>query len=349
MTFYQELQLNQAGSKNLLRECTTTKDKAIHFLIYFFKILLTVAFCFVFVTLYSILFGPGNSAVGVVVLLFVMVFKNADFRVNTKASLGLLTLFYALMAFGPQLAHMAGPWLGLLINLGAMALIMVLGCHEPRMSNQSTIALGYLLVYGYEVEGGAYISRLAALAVGLGLTALVFWRHHRKQPCTTTLSEVVHSFDLNTLRSRWQLTVTLATGLAIFVAELFHMPRAMWAGIAAMSVSSLMLDATKARVKGRLIGNICGGIVFTILYFTLPDSLYANIGILGGIGVGFSVRYSWQAVFNTFGALALATTAFGLKEAVVLRVVQNAFGALLGLGLCLLVHHLAIKKQPVGA
>ena len=28
---------------------------------------------------------------------------------------------------------------------------------------------------------------------------------------------------------------------------------------------------------------------------------YAYIGILGGIGVGFSAQYGWQAVFNTFG------------------------------------------------
>ena len=34
MTFYQELQLNQAGSKNLLKKSETTKEKMYHILVY---------------------------------------------------------------------------------------------------------------------------------------------------------------------------------------------------------------------------------------------------------------------------------------------------------------------------
>ena len=35
MTFYQELQLNQAGSKNLLKKSETVKEKSYHILVYF--------------------------------------------------------------------------------------------------------------------------------------------------------------------------------------------------------------------------------------------------------------------------------------------------------------------------
>lgn len=45
MTVYQELQLNQAGSKALIRSCTNRKDKMRHTAIYLFKICLTMAFC----------------------------------------------------------------------------------------------------------------------------------------------------------------------------------------------------------------------------------------------------------------------------------------------------------------
>ena len=38
MTVYQELQLNQAGSKALIRSCTNRKDKMRHTAIYLFKI-----------------------------------------------------------------------------------------------------------------------------------------------------------------------------------------------------------------------------------------------------------------------------------------------------------------------
>ena len=78
MTFYQELQLNQAGSKKMLKTSETRREKAYHTLVYLVKIALTMIFCFGFVTVFSILFGNENSIVGVVVLLCLMVFRNAD-------------------------------------------------------------------------------------------------------------------------------------------------------------------------------------------------------------------------------------------------------------------------------
>ena len=38
MTFYQELQLNQAGSKNLLKKSETLKEKLYHMWVYLVKI-----------------------------------------------------------------------------------------------------------------------------------------------------------------------------------------------------------------------------------------------------------------------------------------------------------------------
>ena len=101
MTFYQELQLNQAGSKNLLKKSETVKEKSYHILVYLVKIAVTMAFCFLFVTIFSILFGNENSIVGVVVLLCLMVFRNADLGIHTGQSTMLLALFFVIMTW-PQ-------------------------------------------------------------------------------------------------------------------------------------------------------------------------------------------------------------------------------------------------------
>ena len=69
MNFYQELQLNQAGSKSYIASFKNPKDKCKHIAVYLFKIALVVAFCVSFVTLFSVLFGNENSIAGVVVLL----------------------------------------------------------------------------------------------------------------------------------------------------------------------------------------------------------------------------------------------------------------------------------------
>ena len=83
MTFYQELQLNQAGSKSLLKNSKTMKEKLYHAFVYMVKIAVTMVFCFAFVTASSIILGKDNSIVGVVVLLCVMVFRNADLGIHT--------------------------------------------------------------------------------------------------------------------------------------------------------------------------------------------------------------------------------------------------------------------------
>ena len=91
------------------------------------------------------------------------------------------------------------------------------------------------------------------------------------------------------------------------------MPRAMWAGIAAMSAIVPFMEDMQYRVRKRIIGNIAGVICFVALYYLLPPSIYAYIGIIGGIGVGFSVKYGWQAVFNTLAHLQLLRRLMDLR------------------------------------
>lgn len=61
MTFYQELQLSSAGSKQLIHKTTTSKEKRRHILIYNFKVYLVMAFCVAVVSLFSKFLEPENS------------------------------------------------------------------------------------------------------------------------------------------------------------------------------------------------------------------------------------------------------------------------------------------------
>ena len=45
MTFYEKLQLNQASSKQLIRNSQCNKEKLKHIAIYLFKIFITMVFC----------------------------------------------------------------------------------------------------------------------------------------------------------------------------------------------------------------------------------------------------------------------------------------------------------------
>lgn len=354
MTFYQELQLNQAGSKNIIRNSKNIKEKWYHIMVYLFKIMITVAFCFGFVTIYSILFGNDNSIVGVVVLLCLLVFKNADFGVHVKESTLLLGMFFVIFAVCPHLANLTTPFIGMIVNIIAISMIIFLGCHNPLMFNQSTLVLSYLLLYGYDVTGNTYKMRLLGLGVGACLTCLVFYRNHKQRTYQYCIKDLLKEFDIHSTRTRWQLCQILCVPIVVFIAESLNMPRSMWAGIAAMSAILPVITDMKKRVNGRIIGNIGGGMCFLVLYFLLPPSIYTFIGIIGGIGVGLSVKYSWQAVFNTFGALAIATEIYGLTNAISLRIIQNVFGVIFALGFCVAFNWLLEKisinnNEVVGA
>ena len=76
--------------------------------------------------------------------------------------------------------------------------------------------------------------------------------------------------------------------------------------------------------RGTLTGNAQRN---AVLYLVLPESMYSLIGILGGIGVGLSATYGWQAVFNSWGAMSIAMTFLGVGGAIFYRIFNNAFGA----------------------
>lgn len=330
MTFYQELQLNQAGSKAVIKNASGFQEKFRHIVVYLFKIFITLLFCMAFVIGFSAFFGNDNSIAGVVVLLCIMVFRFADFGIKVSHAMGTIGIMFAILAFGPRIANSGNLVFELVTNTICIFLLMILGCHNVVMANHSTLVLGYLLLYGYDVTGEAYLMRVIGLGVGAILTGIVFYRNHRHQQYKRDMKSLFQEFCLHSSRTRWQLTVTFGVSTVIFLAGLLHLPRAMWAGIAVMSVVLPFRQNLKERVRGRIPGNILGGLVFLLLYFILPPSLYTYIGILGGIGVGLSASYHWQSVFNSLGAISVAVGILGLPGAVFFRILNNVFGALYG-------------------
>ncbi len=330
MTLYEELQLNQAGSKKLIKESKSGKEKFRHIIIYLFKIIITLAFCMAFVLVFSLLFGNNNSTVGVIVLLNVLVFRNIDLEVHMPQAILSLLVIFLVFAFGPHLAHINNIFISTPIHVLCILTLMVLGCHNIKMSNHSTLVLSYLLLYGYDVSGAAYMKRLVGITLGALLVCLVYYHKHHKKAYETRLKDLFHAFNLRSPRTQWQLLITLSVSSALFFAECFHFLRIVWVAIATMSILVPYRYHIKERLKQRLLGNIFGIIIFFVIYYCFPDYIYNNIGIVGGIGVGLSATYGWQSVFNSFGALAIGTNLFGITDALVFRFVDTIFGVVYG-------------------
>ena len=310
MTFYQELQLSSAGSKQLIKNTTDKKEKWRHILIYNFKVYLVMAFCVAVVTLYTKLTGQENSVVGVTVLLALLV--------------GIFTIMMA----GPRLANMVSPVGAFFINCVCILLLMIFGCHNVIMHNHSTFVLGYLLLYGYDVSGRAFALRVIGLTAGMLVCMAVFYKNQKNRPYRRTFKDLFREFDVRSARNQWYLKLTLIVSSAMLIVSLLGLPRAMWAGIACMSVCLPFTEDGKMRAVDRGVFNIAGCALFLVLYLILPESGRSMIGIIGGIGVGYSAGYKWQTVFNTFGALAIAASLFGLPMALLLRSGINVIASL---------------------
>mgnify|MGYP000665277771 CR=1 FL=1 len=84
------------------------------------------------------------------------------------------------------------------------------------------------------------------------------------------LKDLIQEFDITSSRTKWQICQILCVPIVLCIAELCNMPRAMWAGIAAMSVILPSMEDMHYRVRKRIVGNIAGVICFTVLYFLLP-------------------------------------------------------------------------------
>lgn len=328
MTFYQELQLNQAGSKSYISSFQDPKQKWKHTGIYLFKIFLNIAFCTAFIALFCSLFGPENSSAGLAVLLSIMVFRSADFGIRTSHGTVNIFIVFAILAIGPKLANLLPVGWAFCTNVICIMLLMLLGCHNVIMFNHSTLVLAYLLLQGYDVSGETYHKRLLGLLIGAIMTAIVFYRNHRKKIYKRTLKSIFQEFDLSSARTQWQLRLTLTISSAMLIASLLGIPKTMWIGIAAMSVCVPFRNDMSDRIKYRAPGNILGSILFLAAYFLLPEGSVSYMGILGGIGTGLSASYGWQTIFNAFSAIAIAVPVFGLPYAILLRIFNNLFGSI---------------------
>lgn len=327
MTFYQELQLDQAGSKSYISSFQKRKDKLKHTGIYLFKILLNVAFCTVFIALFCTLFGAENSVAGLTVLLSIMVFRYADLGIRASHGLFDILIVFTILAIGPKVSNLLPAGWAFCANVIFIMLLMVLGCHNVIMFNHSTLVLAYLMLQGYDVSGAAYIRRLTGLLIGAIITAAVFYRNHRKNTYKRTFSSLFKEFDLSSARTRWQLRFALTISSVMLIATLLNLPKAMWIGIAAMSVCVPFSCDLKERVKFRMLGNFFGGVIFLVAYLLLPEGAVSYMGILGGIGTGLSASYGCQAIFNAFSALAVATPTLGLEYAILFRILNNVFAS----------------------
>ena len=90
---------------------------------------------------------------------------------------------------------------------------------------------------------------IVGMALGAALTCFVFYRNHKNRTYKRNLKDLIQEFDITSSRTKWQICQILCVPIVLCIAELCNMPRAMWAGIAAMSAILPFMEDMHYRVR----------------------------------------------------------------------------------------------------
>ncbi len=331
MRFYDVMQLNAAQTKELLKKTEDLQEKRKYRCAFVVKNILCILFCMLVVISFSTVLGSENSIVGVVVLLSVLSMRQADLDIKAGQGAAVIIGIFAVLAAAPHAASICSPLPAAAINLAGFLLILILSCHNIYMFNHATFVLSYILLLGYDVSGELYFKRVAGLMAGALMISGIYYMKHRKKEFSCTFSQLFRDFLVWDERTRWQVKSAVGITAGMLIGSLLGLPRVMWIGFSCMSLLSPLGQTVVPRFRQRIMGVLAGCLLFVVLYSLLPGDPNAYIGIIGGIGVGFSGTYGWQTVFNCFGSLAMAVGTLGVPGAVFFRILHNAAGALYSL------------------
>ena len=329
MTFYESMQLGANSLKPIIKKTEDKKLKRKYISTLIIKNFLCALFCMAIVTSFNIIFGEENSIVGVVTVILLLTFRFSNLNFNVKQS-G-ITLFgvFIIYIINPYLASISNPIISSIINFVSIITIIILSCHNVQLSNQSTLVLSYLLLYGNEVNDfKGYINRIFGLILGGIIVTSIFYYRQRKNKFENTFITIIKDISFNDDRTKWQIKLALGICSAMLIGEILNLPRTIWIGISCMSILHPTQEKSEIRYKKRPIYVVLGSIIFGIVYLVLPKEFRGYMGIIGGLMAGVSATYEWQTVFNCFGALASAIPLLGLGGAIILRIINNIFGAL---------------------
>ncbi len=333
MSFYQILQMDPTMIYRLIQESKDIKSKRRFFVGMAVRSVLIVAFAILFIVVLCSFFGSENSALAVVLYCMLLSVRFVDFGYNVKESLVSLAVILVLLVGAPVVAMQCHWVLSFVIHACSFFLILLASANTPEMGNGSLFGFAYVFLCGNVVYGNSLIQRFYMAGVGFLLLGSVFYAKHKEKHESIRFVEHVRNVDLGVHKYQWMLRYALGLSVLLTIGSYFDIPRFMWAGFAC---SSLLADhkeepRLKERFFDRLLGVLYGCCVFYVIYTVLPMEYHGLIGPMGGLCLGFCSQYKHKTLLNSLGALLVASSVYGVHQAIFLRVVGTFVGAVFAL------------------
>ena len=346
MKFYHAIQMDPAILKRNISACDSGREKAYYWIAMAVRSALIVAFAIVFISLLSSVFGADNTPLAVALFCMMLGIRFVNFEYCVSDSLGTLAAVLAILVLVPSAAAVL-PWFFLIpLHFAAFFSLLYMTTQRPEMGNGGLYSFAYVYLTGNPVFGEALLRRDLLALAGYLLCGAILFAKHRGQHHTVRFGSVVRKFDPSTPVHLWQLRMALGVSLVLTAGQVFDVERFMWMGFACASLLSEYPYSCNVtvRFRQRIVGAVVGSCAFYVLYRVTPEAFHPLMGPFGGLCLGFCTDYRYKTAMNCFGALMLGAGIYGLRDAVVLRIVDTILGVTFGLLFAALFHWLAADR-----
>ena len=346
MRFYDALQLDPSILKRKIAGCNGNYEKAYYWIAMTARSILIVVFAIVFISLLSSIFGSENTPLAVVIFCMMLGIRFVNFEYCIGDSLVTLATVLAILVLVPSAVAVLPTILLIPLHFVSFFALLYMTSQRPEMGNGGLYSFAYIYLIGNPVLGEVLILRGFLALLGYLICGTILFTKHRDQHKSTRFYHVMRKFDLSSPVHLWQLRMALGVSLVLTAGQVFGVERFMWMGFACASLLSEYPYSgnTSVRFRQRIIGAVTGSCAFLALYLITPEAFHPLMGPLGGLCLGFCTDYRYKTAMNCFGALMLGTGIYGLREAVILRIVDTFLGVTFGLVFAAVFHRLAAVR-----
>lgn len=286
-------------------------------------------FCILFMKGYMELFGEANSTIGVSLLTGIFVYMAAD--LGLKKNSGAIAIFvsFAIIAATPRLS-MWNPYFGLFVNVIGIFLILLGNTYHLEHASHISVMLGYLFAIGAPVTGKLYDLRVISFLVGGALIGVIYFYLHKEKESDKGLLALLEGINIKNDRTKWQLKLSIAISIAIFLGQIVNYNRIIWVCFAILSIIHPDKKESRMRMYLRLPAVLIGAEIFWLIFtYVIPVENIMLVALASGFIMMFFSRYLTKTIMGNISALIAAVSVLSFQEAIYIRIVSNIIGIIL--------------------
>ena len=285
----------------------------------------------IFVSLFSKIFGPENTLVGVTIITAILMFN--VMHLNLKFKDAIFTIIVAFTGMGlTSYLSMINPFLGIPINFISVLIMAYIFSNKIEEKAYLPFLLCYVFLQGSPVTAEKLEIRILSLLIGGILVGVIYYFSHRKiyHDDHRSIREMLSSKDKDPLQINFALRMAIGLTISMFIGGIFGFVKGMWISATVLSLTQPHYEQTKERVGERILGTIVGAILFIILfYFVVPKSMDSIVLLVLSYIYTFIKPYKIQMIFVTLNALAAAMILFDASVSVPMRIAFVLIGVLI--------------------